>query len=69
MLLGLANSRLEAAHRDGVFRANIDKGPVCANRVTGNRHSLQNSMGIVLQDTSIHVDPCRRQGHLRLRCK
>ena len=52
--LGLLDGLLQALNRQGILRPHIDEAVVGPDRITGDRHPLQNPVGIALQDTAIH---------------
>ena len=50
----LVDGDLQALHRDGIFRADVDIALVSADGVAGDGHGLEHHVGIALQNGTVH---------------
>jgi len=54
VLTGLLDGDLESVDGDWVLGADIDVALVCADGVTGDRHGLEDHVGVALKDAAVH---------------
>ncbi len=57
VLPGLIQGPLQTGNGQGILGPDIDKAPFSAYGYRGNQHALYKSVGVPLQDTSVHKGP------------